>query len=808
MLKNYLTIAFRHLARHRLFSVIMVCCLATGITFSMIIGGYIRNQENVNSTIRDVANQYRIKSKWKVKGLGMDITTIAPLAKTMKEEYPDLVAGYYRYNPVGTVISVGDKPGDYFKENVAICDTTLVSMYGFPLLYGDQGNAFPTISSAVITERVAMKWFGTGKVVGRSIGMQTTGPGEFQRYTISAVLKDSTDNSVTTLTMLGARYEVFVPSIGNRFYGPGDITASWDGASEIGLLELKPGVRPRDLETPFRQVLAKYTKDPITKNLEVELAPLRDYNLKENNDAVQRMVTTLALIATFILLMAIINFVNITIGTSAHRLKEIGLRKVFGGAQRQLVLQFIIEAWLLTLLAAVISLGLYQLLIPVFDQVLTTRLKSVADFSFPDIRLLLSGVVLVGFLAGIYPAFILSRYAVVNSVKGKMATAKGGWGLRKTLLVVQLSLAIGVFISTLNVSRQVSYIFGKDLGYNKEQLLVIDAFPKQWDSAGVVRMESIKNGLLRLPAVKAASLSFEVPDRTPPMTYNLMSLPGAGNRRLPVEMIMADEDFAATFGLTVTEGSFFTAPASYVPGQVVLNESAAKALGLTLGNAAGAIVQLPDGLGHVTVTGIVKDFHYSGLQQAIEPLVFLHVKATTAYRYLTLKLVSPDMSRVVDQVRAQWKELSPHAPFEFTFMDDRFEALYRSDLQLKKAAGIATALNLLIVFLGIFGIVAFTLTRRNKEMAVRKVLGAGLVDIIRLFVQDYAGLILLANLIAWPLAYAVTDKWLKNYAYRITQDIGPYLSVGTIIFIMVFVLIAAQCLKTAMANPVKSLRGD
>jgi putative ABC transport system permease protein len=806
MLKNYFTIALRHLTRHRLFSIIMVCCLATGITFAMIIGGYIQNQEKVNSTIRDVANQYRIKSKWKVKGLGMDITTLAPLAKTMKEEYPDLVAGYYRYNPVGTVISVGDQPGQNFKENVAICDTTLVSMYSFPLLSGNKENAFPTISSTVITEREAMKWFGTRNVIGRSIGMQTTTAGEFQRYTISAVLKDVSDNSVTSLQ--GNRYDVFVPSIGNRFYGPGDLTANWAGAYEVGLLELKPGVQPRDLETPFRQMLAKYTKDPITKNLEVELAPLQDYYLKENNGAVQRMVMTLALIAAFILLMAIINFVNITIGTSAYRLKEIGLRKVFGSAQRQLVFQFIIEAWLLTLLAAVISVGLYQLLIPVFDPMLNTRLVAVTDFSLRDIGLLLSGVVAVGFLAGVYPAFILSRSAVVNSIKGKMATATGGLGLRKTLLVVQLSLAICVFISTLNVSKQVSYVFSKDLGYDKEQLLVIDAVPKQWDSAGVVRMEGIKSGLLRLPAVKAASLSFEVPDRTPPMMVNLMSLPRAGNRKLPLEMIWADQDFAATFGLKVSEGTFFTAPASYVPGQVVLNESAAKALGLTLGKAAGAIIQLPDSRGHVTVTGVVKDFHYAGLQQAIEPQVFMNVRDGQVYRYLTVKLVSPDVSRTVDQVKAQWKELSPHAPFEFTFMDDRFEALYRSDLQLKKAAGIATGLNLLIVFLGIFGIVAFTLTKRNKEMAVRKVLGADLKDIIRLFLQDYTLPIALANLIAWPLAYAVTDKWLKNYAYRITQDIIPYVSVGAIIFITAFVLITVQCLKTAMANPVRNLRTE
>lgn len=802
MLKSYLLIAIRHLARHRFFSAIMVCCLALGITFAMIIGLYVSNQESVNGGIRDLSNQYMIRSKWKVKGVGMDITTIAPLAKTMREEYPALVANYYRYCPVSQVVSAGD---NFFKEQVAIGDTTLVSMYGFPLLYGDKQHAFPTISSAVVTEKTAMKWFGQKNVIGKRFGMQTTA-GDYQQFTISAVLKDLPENSVTSL--MGNRYEVFLPAIGNRNFAGGDPLTSWADAFQVGLVELKPGVRAQDLTVPFRQVLAKYTKDPITKNLEVELAPLHDYHLKENNAVVQRMVTTLSLVAAFILLMAIINFVNITIGTSGHRLKEIGLRKVFGSAQKQLVLQFIVEAWLLTLLATLISLGLYQLLIPVFDQVLNTRLVSVVDLSFTEIGLLLVGVLVVGFLAGIYPAFILSRYALVQSVKGKLGGAKGGQGLRKTLLVVQLTLAITVFISTLNINKQVAYVFTKDLGYDKEQLLVIDAYPKQWDSVGVARMEGVRDGLLRLPAVKSASLSWEVPDRTPPATYILISKPKAGNKPLPIEMIQADESYAATFGLQVIDGSFFSAASSFVPGRIVLNETAAKALGLTVGKAAGEVIQLPGGAGQVTVAGVVKDFHYTGLQQTIEPLVFLHVRDTKGYRYLTVKLNSSDMSQTVNQVRAQWKSLLPHAPFEFSFMDDRFAALYRSDLQLKQAAGIATGLNLLIVFLGIFGIVAFTLAKRNKEMAVRKVLGADLTAIVRLFLQDYIVLILLANLIAWPLAYMVTDKWLGSYAYRISQDLVPYLVAGALIFVMAFLLIAAQCWRTARANPVTSLRTD
>lgn len=803
MLKNYLTIALRHLGRHKFFSIINIACLALGITFSMIIGIYVFNQEGINAGLRNVSNQYIVKSRWKEKEMGLDVTSYGPLAKTMKEEYPALVANYYRYNPVTNVVSAGDK---FFKEDIAIGDTTFISMYGFPVLYGNKEHPFTDNNSAVITETMAMKLFGEKNAVNKIISVLTTHNNEKQDYKVSAVIKDIPYNSVTHL--LGSHFTVFVPTAGNRYYGGGDPAEGWNSAYEVSMIELQPGKTPKDLETPFKRVLAKYTPENTQKNLTVELAAVRNYYLNDQNSAARRMILALSTTAVFILLMAVINFVNINIGTSSYRLKEIGLRKVFGGVKVQLIVQFIVEAIILTVIAALISLVAYQLLRPVFKQVLNTEFESVFHFTSNTVFYLLALVFATGIIAGIYPAFVLSSSRVINAVKGKIDTARGGLGVRKTMLTFQFTLAIIIFICALTVSRQVSYVFSKDIGYDKEQVLVITAFPKRWDSVGTNRMIGIKNALLQMPAVKNASLSFEIPDRKPPNSTDMQLINGDG-RTVLIPSCGIDEGYAATFGLKVLSGSCFVQSGGHIPNQIVLNESAAKALGLTPATAINRQIRVPSTPGTIlTVAGVVKDFNYSSLQNKIEPIAFAHVQDWVAYRYLSLKLNTANIAETITLIKNKWKELSPGAPFEYQFMDEKFQSMYQSELQLKKAANIATALNLIIVFLGITGIVAFTLTRRNKEIAVRKVLGAGPAQIIYLFIKEYAWLILIANIIAWPLAYAVTNKWLENYAYRIQQNISPYLLVCAFIFITAFALIGAQCFKAASANPVRSLRAE
>ncbi|RYG49387.1 MAG: ABC transporter permease, partial [Chitinophagaceae bacterium] len=766
---------------------------------------YILQEKNVNAGLKNVSSQYLLKSKWKVKNMGLDITTVAPLPKALHETYPSLVSNYFRFNPVTNVVSAGN---NHFNEDIVIGDTTLVSMYDFPVLHGNKNRAFTDINSAVITESMAIKLFGQSNAVDKRLSLQTVLNGEKQEYLVSAVLRDLPKNSVTGL--IGDNYTVFVPTAGSRYYPGGDPAVAWNAIFEVGFIELKDGVTPADVAAPIKALLRKNAPENISQNLEVELVAVRDYYQQANEGAVNKMIRTLAVIGGFILIMAVINFVNISIGTSAYRLKEIGLRKVLGGQKKQLVFQFIAESVLLTLVAGIISLLCYTLLRPVFNEVLNTSIDSIGEFN-PSRFLFIAGfILLIGVMAGLYPAFILSSSNIAFSVKGKPSAVNGSSLLRKSLLVVQFSLTIIVFIGALNVSRQVSHVFGKDLGYNKEQLMVITALPKQWDTTGLARMEHVKQRLLEVPVVKNATIAFEIPDRKPPSTIAVLPATGSENQPINISVLNADEDYAATYQLKMKSGNFFQDEnETFIPGRIVLNESAAKALGIDPGSAVGQQVRLPAGAGQaLTIAGVVSDYNYSNVQEGIEPLIFTQVKDFISYRFVTLKLQAADMHKAIAAVNEKWSAVSPNAPFEYFFMDEKFETLYRSELQLSKAATVATWLNLLIVLLGVFGVVAFTLQKRNKEIAIRKVLGADAGGIIRLFLKEYGTTIVLANIIAWPVAYFIVNNWLEHYTYRIQQNLVSYLVVGLAVFCFAFVMIIVQCFKIAITNPVHSLRTE
>jgi putative ABC transport system permease protein len=803
VIQNYIKIAWRNLWKSKGFSVINICCLAIGITFTMLIGVYILNEIAINSGLKNVEDQYVIKSNWSHDNIGAPITTLGPLAKTMKDEYPHLVENYYRFDPVVNIVSYGDK---HFRTQMAAGDTTLVSMYGFPLLYGDPQHAFRNNQSAVVTENFAKKFFGTTDAIDKVITIQTPSDGQKHNFVITAVLDKFPVNTVSNFTH--TPYDVYLPMDANQYFQGGDKGDNWSNVYMVSMIQLKRGVKPQDLEKAFANTLNKYQPPFVKGNLKIDLAPMRDYYLDDNDSTVQKMLNTLSIIAIFIVVLAVINFVNISVGTSAYRLKEIGLRKVFGGSKRQIVFQHLTEALILTSAAGVLSIGLYELLRPVFENLLNTSLIHFWGFGAAKFLLLTGVIVLIGLIAGIYPALILSSLNIVNAVKGKVDTAKGALSLRKSLLIVQFTLAIVVFICAITVSRQITYFFNKDIGYNKGQVMIVSSLPRKWDSVGIVRMQNIKSQFLNVPGVKSISLSYDVPDGNG--GGNTGIYPEKNTNPANVTLIAVDADFAKVYGLTVAEGSFLpNGDAGYTNSKVVLNETAVKMLGWT--SAIGKTIHVGTLNGTpATVVGVVKDFNLGSMKDKIQPLMIAGVNEpfTRAYRDFSIKVGAAGLENTINAVQEKCKSILPDAGFEYSFMDDKFQALYQSELQLKKAADVATGLNLLIVFTGIIGVLAFTLSKRTKEIAVRKVLGANVGSIISIFIKEYGLLILIANLIAWPLAYLFTSKWLDNYTYRFQQDLTPYLFVGVFILLTAFGLIAVQCLKAALANPVKSLRSE
>ena len=804
MIRNYILIAFRQFTKHKMFSALNVFCLAIGISFCMLIGQYIVHEASVNSIYKDVHQQYFLNNEWKSKNSGPDMTTVGALVKSLERNYSNLVADYYRFNPVVNVVSAGDK---HFREDVSIGDTNLVTMYGLPLLYGNPNKAFADIHSAVITEPFAMKLFGEKNVINKVITF-TNLSGKTTDYKVSAVLKTLPYNTISN-TYAGAQYgyAMYIPFEGNQYYPTSTGENSWTSFNTVSFVKLQPGIQAGQLDAPVKKLLVQNTPEAISKDLSIHLKPLDTYYLNSNGGTVSKTLSILTWVALGLLLLAVINFVNILIGTSSYRIKEIGLRKVFGGRRKELILQYIVESIMLTLFAALLSLIFYSICRPLFNEILNTTLAPLGNFHFMEWVAIAAIVFVVGVLAGIYPAFILSGSEMVSSVKGKLEGTERGMWLRKTLLTAQFTIAIGVFIFSMVLSRQVNYFFNNDLGYDKDRLMIITAFPKQWDSVGVAKMESIRNGLLSESIIKDASVSFEIPERTAPNRLAINPEGRKSNDPLNVETITVDEKYASTYGIQLSEGKFFSnQTGAFVADEAVINESALKNFGWK--TATGKKIRFTDGSPDVVVTGVVRDFHVSSMQDAIEPLIFFQVKANRAYRFITLKLGPGNLVNSIERVKSRWKELSPTAPFEFTFMDEKLQSMYRSELQLKKASGIATGLMLLIILFGIFGVLALALTKRTKEIAVRKILGAEIHHIITLFIKQYAALLLISNLIAWPLTFYFCNRWLQQYAYRVNQPVSIYFMAGIFITVIAFTLITIQCLRVALSNPVRSLKTE
>jgi ABC-type antimicrobial peptide transport system permease subunit len=787
-----------------MFSALNVFCLAIGISFCMLIGQYIVHEASVNSIYKDVHQQYFLNSEWKSKNSGPEMTTVGALVKALKQNYSNLVSDCYRFNPVVNVVSAGDK---HFREDVSIGDTNLVSMYGLPLLYGNPGKAFADIHSAVITEVFALKLFGEKNVINKVITF-TNLSGKTTDYKVSAVLKALPYNTISNAYAdAHYGYAMYIPFEGNQYYPSGTAEDSWSDIYTVSFVKLQPGIQVRQLTAPIKKLLVQNAPEAISRNMLIHLKPLDTYYLNSNGGTVSKTLSILSWVALGILLLAVINFVNMLIGTSSYRIREIGLRKVFGGRRQELIFQYIVESILLTLLAAILSLIFYSVFRTFFNDILNTTLSPLGSFHYREWMAIVLLVLIVGILAGFYPAFILSGSEMVSSVKGKQEGVERGMWMKKSLLTAQFTIAIGVFIFSMILSRQVDYFFNNDLGYNKARLMVITAFPKQWDSAGVAKMESIRNGLLSESVIKDASVSFDIPERTPPNRLAVKPEGRNDNDPLSVEAISVDEKFASTYGIQLREGKFFSnQTGAFVADEAVINESALKNFGWK--TAYGKKIRFTDGGPDAVVTGVIKDFHLTSMQDAIEPLVLFQVKANRAFRFITVKLGPGDLANAIERVRARWKELSPTAPFEFTFMDEKLQSMYRSELQLKKASGIATGLMILIILFGIFGVLALALTRRTKEIAVRKVLGADIYHIITLFIKQYAALLLISNLIAWPLTFYFCNKWLQQYVYRVNQPVSMYFMAGFFIAIIAFTLITLQCLKVALTNPVRSLKTE
>jgi putative ABC transport system permease protein len=805
MLKNYFKIAWRNLWKNKVFSAINIFGLTLGIALAMLIGAYVWGELQVNHRLNDADNQYIILSKWKDQNLGGEIESIAELPKALADYYPGLVRNHYRSDLATTNVSKGEK---HYRESMQIGDSTLLKMYGFKLLYGDAKTALNGAFSVVITQKMAIKYFGKTNVVGQSLNFESMG-GDKHDFIVTGVLTQIPKNSVTNLNA-NNNSDFFFTDLASKYFKRN--LNGWVNVGTVDYVELQPGVNPKDVNKAMLELMGKYETDKVIRtSLTPYLVNLKEYNLVAEGGLVKKMTWTLSCIALFILLMAVINFVNICIGRSSGRLKEMGIRKVLGGMRKQLIWQFLAESTLVAILATFLALCIYVVARPYFSSVLGREITGLFSFPAYFIPLPLLFALLVGLIAGLYPALVLSALKSIDSLKGKLTSVKESVLFRKTLVAFQFTTAAVVFIGAVVISQQVNLFFNSNLGYNKDYI-VYAQLPRDWSPVGVKKTEAIRQQLAQLPEIGKISLSFEIPDGHNGGNYLTYRQGADPSQPISTEGLVADNQFATTYGIQLKGGTFFKPVYSAADStQIVINEAQAKALGWsTPTDAVNQKIMIPAYSNTVpfTVCGVTSDFHFGSMHQKIVPEIFMNVNYATVYRYFSIRLRPGNMQGSISALHNKWTQLMPNAPFEYHFMDDALSNIYATELQLKKAADIATFLAVVIVLLGVLGLISLSIQKRTKEIGIRKVLGSSVAGITTLFLKDFVVVVVISGLVACPLAYYLMQNWLNDYAYRINISWYPFVLSIVLLTSLTALLIVLQTIKAAFSNPIKSLRTE
>jgi putative ABC transport system permease protein len=804
MLRNYLKTALRNLRKTPVLSLVNLLGLSAGLTFLFLIGAYIWGEWRVNAGMPDGDRLYLVRSNWKDPNLGLDWTTAAPIARALHEQYPQLVTAYYHHDAVNSIVSRGDK---HFSEGLQIGDPSFLTMFGFRMLYGDTRTALNSPDKLVLTEDMAVKYFGRRDVVGERLTLQSFSGGK-KDFMGGGVLKEPAYNTVTFYGSTAEGNHFFLPETALKFFNRDAGFAAWQDFFIISYVKLAPGVRPAQLARPIQQLLQANEPADVVKNLQVYLTPLHDYYLHAHGDTAIRMIGALTLIAVFILLMAVINFINMSLGNSVTRLREIGMRKVLGGRRRQLVHQFLSESILAVSLATVLAIGGYAVARPLFSAMLGRDIPGLTALPVVAWLVPLALTLFIGGVAGLYPALVLSGQQAIGSLKGRLAGIGDKKALRYTLLTLQFVSAIVVLVGAVTIRRQIAFFFHSDLGYKKDRIVSV-TLPRDWSVPGVLRMEARRNEFLQNPAVEDAGFSFEIPDgNAGNIGIRIYRASRDSTTAMTATQLVADERFASVYSIPLVAGTMFHAP-TIDSTQLVLSASAVKALGFNdPAQAIGQPIRIFNTPQVFTIGGVIRDFHFGSMRDAMGPLFIVHPRLNTTFRYMSFRLRPGDLPQQMASLHRQWTQLFPDAPFNYTFLDDTLRTMYDTELRMDQAAGTATVFSLVIVLAGVFGIVSLSLARRTKEVGIRKVLGATIPQLIGLFTKEFLLLLGLANLIAWPLAYLWLRHWLDRYVYKVDLTLLPFLAVGAAMAALVCGLIALRALKTAGTSPVHSLRTE
>ena len=807
MLTNFFKIGWRNLIKNKVHSIINILGLSVGITCCILICAYIYNQLSYDTYSREAKSIYRVELHSN-DGNAVNVYPSVDIGvgPGLKDALPE-ISGYTRMIPFsGYFMSYGE---NQYKENsIAIVDSNFFEIFTIPSISGNEKTALTEPNNIVITKDFAKKYFGSNDPVGKQLHYSV-----FKNdLKVTAVVEPVPGNS-------HFHFDAFISraTLSNRK------DSGWINWGTFTYLKLNNNVDANKLQSKFPQIVAKHTVSEIQKNRGIaldkaqesansmvfKLRPVRDihlysktkFELEPAGDI--QYVYIFGALAIFILLLACVNFVNLATASAANRSKEVGIRKVMGSLKNQLIFQFISESVLVSFFALVISLLLVYALLPWYNQLSGEKI----NFSFflhPLSILSIAGfTLLTGFIAGIYPAFFLSSFKPINALKGSRGNQfRGKSLLRNGLVVFQFTVSLLLIIATLVVHNQLHYMQNRKLGYNKEQLVVIN-------NAGLLKQNQIafKQELLKDPDVTGVSNALGIPADSKMGATRVSSAELEANEKnagFSMNIYNVDHDYIPVMQMEMASGRNFSRdfPTDSIDG-VIINEVAATALGWTSHTAVGKKI-LRSGLPTLNVVGVVKDFQYASAKQNIAPLMMLLRKGSS---YL-VRIKTTDVRAVLSHMQDKWNSFNAGAPFEYSFLDDNFNNLYKSERITGKIFGIFSVIAILIACMGLLGLISYITTQRTREIAVRKVLGSSVYGIVFLLAKNFMLLIGISVLIAVPVSRWAMNKWLNDFAYRIDINWWIFMAAGIIALVITLLTISAQAVKAARANPVDSLRSE
>lgn len=788
MLKNYFKTAWRNLMKNKFYSFINIAGLSVGLCVGMLILLWVQDEysfDNFHSKAKDI---YRLENR---VGTGNSTqiwtSTVAPIGKIIKTQLPE-VKDYVRItgNYFFSAFRNGDK---VFKENNTImADPTFFTFFDFPLIKGNKTNPLPTINSVVLTESSARRYFGTDDVTGKTI----MGDGK-ESFVVSGVIKDFPKNSSIRPDMVFAMEYLNQKSYAGKT-GAETMDHDFRQFNYRTYLLLQPGTNTTALATKIRNIhLANKADDTDILYLVQALKNMHLYNADGTEAGIQT-VHMFTIIALLVLVIACINYVNLSTARSLLRSKEVSMRKIVGAARVQLFLQFIIETALLFILASVVAVVLMYAALPLFNDVSGKELEiNLGDYHLWMVILLTIAGSLVA--SSIYPALMLSSFKPLKALKGKASTSAGDATFRKVLVVTQFAFSVMLITGTLVIKNQLDYIRSKELGYDKAYTLHV----------GMREMgnhyEAVKAGLLKQPGVLAVARASSSPVE---MEGETGSNDWAGKQQgqtLMLHPMSVDKDFMPFFKMQLAAGNNFTNSAADST-HFILNETAIRETGIK--DPVGKPFKLWNMQG--TIIGVVKDFHFASMKEKIAPAIFYY-NPNNNYQ-LFVKTTGADAQKAIAAVEAQWKNYNEGFPFSYVFLDDTFDQLYRGETRTGTLFNAFAAIAILISCLGLFGLAAYTAQVRTREIGVRKVLGASVSGIVRLLATDFVKLVLIAIVIAIPVAWYTMNQWLQAFAYKTNIGWHIFALAGIIAIGIAFLTISFQSIKAALANPVKSLRTE